>query len=216
MIPFSRSDSDKLTITPPIGNYLYRFLPMGLSSSSTYFQRLMNEVLAGVPQVYAYLDDIIVISSDLKEHIRLLKLVFDRLRLHGLVVNQDKCVFVVSSLKFLGHRVTVEGLSPLEDKAQGILDYAQPRTKRQLRRFLGMVQFYAKFIPRCAKLLQPLYDAIARDPTHAPLSWTQEEKKCFEETKTALANSVTLTYPSPQGHLELLVDASEKAIGAVL
>ena len=216
MIPVSRSDSDKLTITTPIGNYRYRFLPMGLSSSSTYFQRLMNEVLAGIPQVFAYLDDIIVMSSNLEEHIRLLKLVFDRLRLHGLVVNQDKCVFAVSSLKFLGHRVSVEGLSPLEDKAQGIVEYAQPRTKRQLRRFVGMVQFYAKFIPRCAELLQPLYDVIARGPTHAPLNWTQEEEKCFQETKTALVRSVTLAYPSPQGHLELFVDASEKAIGAVL
>ena len=83
----------------------------------------------------------------------------------------------------MGHGVSVEGLSPLEDKAQGILDYAQPRTKRQLRRFPGMVQFYAKFIPRCAESLQPLYDAIARGPTHAPLSGPRRRRNVLRKQR---------------------------------
>ncbi len=143
MIPVSPEDSNKLSITTPIGNFRYRYLPMGLASSSTYFQRLMNEVLSGIPQVFAYLNDIIIMSETQAEHSHLLDLVFQRLQSHGLIVNVDKCTLAASSIKFLGHLVSEKGIAPSPDKAQGISEFHRPNTKTQLRCFLGMVQFYA-------------------------------------------------------------------------
>ena len=99
-------DKHKLTITTPLGNYSYNYLPMGLATSSTYFQQLMNEALVGIPQVFCYLDDVIVICRNRTDHERTLNQVFTRLRGHGLVVNQDKCVFGVNSLSFLSFKVS--------------------------------------------------------------------------------------------------------------
>ena len=86
-IPVRPKDTHKLTITTPVGNFKYLFLPMGLATSSGYFQKLMNEVFSGLPQVFVYLDDIIIMSSSLEDHQRLLNLVFKRLEEHSLVVN---------------------------------------------------------------------------------------------------------------------------------
>ena len=91
-----------LTIATPLGN----FLPMGLATSSCYYQRLMNEVFAELTNVFAYLDDIIVMSQTKEQHAQLLDKLFERLKVHGLVVNETKCVFCVSSLIFLGHKVS--------------------------------------------------------------------------------------------------------------
>ena len=94
------ADKHMLTIATPLGNFQYNFLPMGLATSSCYYQRLMNEVVAGLPNVFAYLDDIIVMSQTKEQHAQLLDKLFECLKVHGLVVNETKCVFCVSSLIF--------------------------------------------------------------------------------------------------------------------
>ena len=119
-------------------------------------------------------------------------------------------------MSFLGHKVSSEGLSPSQTNAKSIQAYQRPRTKEKLRRFLGMTQFYSKFIPRYAELLQFLYDAIGRDPTHSQVACTNIEESCFKKVKIALANSTKLAFPKPQATLELYVYTSEKAIRTVL
>ena len=115
-IPVNPLHKHKLTITTPLGNYCYNYLPMGLSSSSCYYQRLINEVVSGLPQVYYYLDDLIIMSQSYDEHVQLLRQVFSRLCEHGLVVKESKCFFAVHSLSFLGYQVSPEGLAPLPSK----------------------------------------------------------------------------------------------------
>ena len=110
--PVNLADSHKLTITTPLGNYKYLYLPMGLATSSGYFQKLMNEVFSGLPTVFVHLDDIIIMSPDLNDHRKLLCLVFERLQQHGLVVNDAKCVFAAKQLSFLDHLVSAEGIKP--------------------------------------------------------------------------------------------------------
>ena len=105
-IPIKPEDKHKLTITTTLGNYSYNYLPMDLATSSIYFQQLMNGALAGIPQIFCYLDDVIVMSRNPTDHERTLNQVFTRLCDHGLVVNQDKCVFSVNSLSFLGFKVS--------------------------------------------------------------------------------------------------------------
>jgi len=209
-------DKHKLTITTPLGNYCYNFLPMGLASSSTYFQQLMNEVLSGIPQTFCYLDDIIIMSSSSLEHQQTLHQVFTRLQEHGLVINSDKCFLGVKSLSFLGYHVSSEGLSPLPAKVEAINAFTLPRTPRQLRSYLGMYQYYAKFVPRCSHFLQPLHTFVASAPKNRPLQWSEDLETSFESSKTALKEATILAFPDPDAKTELVVDASGSCIGAVL
>ena len=119
-------DRHKLTITISLGNYQYNFLPMGLASSSTYFQLPMNEVLSGLPHVFCYLDDVIVMSKTRLEHRQTLKAIFSRLREYGLVVNAKKCNSGVKELSFSGFHVSSEELKPLQSKVEAINNFVTP------------------------------------------------------------------------------------------
>ena len=136
---------------------------MGLATSSSYFLKLMNEVFSGLPQVFVYLDKIIIMFSSLEDHQRLLNLVFKRLEEHGLVVNTKKCVLAVNQLSFLGHVVPSEEVKPTTTNVQAIVDYEKPHTKKQLRRFLGIIQFFNRLIPNCAKILGLLYSLTSAE-----------------------------------------------------
>lgn len=124
----------------------------------------MDEVLRGLPFAYAYIDDLLVASSSPEEHLSHLKQLFERLDKYGIVINPAKCTFGVPSLEFLGHQVDSTGVRPLSHKVQAIQDFAPPTTLTQLRRFLGLVNFYRRFIPKCANILQPLTDLLAGKP----------------------------------------------------
>jgi len=215
-IPVRVEDRHKLTITCPLGSFCYNYLPMGLASSSAYYQRLMNEVVADIPHVFCYLDDIIIMTPDLDEHERILRILMQRLREHGLVLNREKCILAVRSLMFLGHRVTANGVSPAEAKVESIRNTELPRTKRQLRRYLGMYQFYAKFVKDYAKWLQPLYSLVASTPNNRALFWSESLEECFKSSKDALADAALLAFPDPAAATELVVDASAQFIGSVL
>ena len=192
----------KLTITTPLGNYFYNYLPMGLSSSSCYYQRLMNEVVSGLLQVYCYLDDLIIMFQSYEEHVQLLCQVFSRLCEHGLVVKESKCFFAVHSLSFLGYQVSPEGLAPLRSKVSAIKDYQLPRTKRQLKAYLGMYKFYPRFVKSYAELLQPLHDFATQCPPRRPLSWNEKLVSCFQASKEALTNATLLAFPDPDAQTE--------------
>ena len=175
----------------------------------------MLEVLSGIPRVFVYLDDIFAMSETEEEHRTLLHHVFERLRTQGLMVNPKKCVFGVDNLQFLGHHVSAEGLKPSKSNVVAIVNYESPQTRRQLRRFLGMVQFYARFVPHLAELFDPLY-ALTRSDCSARIVWTSESNACFQKVKDSLANSTVLVHPSDSARLELVTDASEIAMGTVL
>ena len=213
-IPVDPSCSEKLTITTPIGCFKYLFLPMGLATSSNYFQRLMNDVLAGIPRVFVYLDDIFVMSETMKEHRNTLHMVFERLKTHGLIVNHKKCIFGVDNLHFLGHHISAEGLRPSQTNVDAILTYKQPTTRKQLLRFLGMVQFYSRFLPNLALHVGPLYNST--HGKYAKITWSPDTVWHFQQVKSLLANATVLAHPNSLSNIELITDASETAMGAVL
>ena len=215
-IPVNPAHKHKLTITTPLGNYCYNYLPMGLASSSCYYQRLMNEVISGLPQVFCYLDDIIVMSKTYDEHIVLLRQVFNRLSDHGLIVKESKCILASETLSFLGYSVSSSGLSPLPSKVSAIQDFQLPRTTRQLKTFLGMYQFYAHFVPNYSEWLQPLHDLATKTSPRSPISWTDDLVSCFRESKDALAKATLLAFPDPDAETELITDASGTTVGCVL
>ena len=188
-------------------------MPFGLKNAAQAFQRLMDTVCCGLDAVFVYVD-ILVASRDAAEHTVHLRQLFQRLQEHGLVINVAKSQFGRSKIDFLGHRITQHGAMPLPDKVEAITQFKQPVTVKGLQEFVGMVNFYHRFIPAASQLMSPFYAALVGKPKTSV--WSIAMEKAFQDTKAALAGAALLTHPRHNVPTSLTVDASEQAVGAVL
>ncbi len=141
----------------------------------------------------------------------------ERLQAAGLVLNGEKCIFAASEVKFLGHRVTSSGVSPLPEKVEAVRRHPRPGTVKQLQGFLGMLNFYRRFVGGAACLLRPLTEALrgSPKPTEA-LDWSPAMEASFEAAKAALAAAAELAHQQQGAELALMVDASAEHMGAAL
>ena len=197
-IPVAPSDVPKTAITTPFGLFEFVKMPFGLRNAAQTFQRFMDQVLRGVPAAYAYIDDVLIASPTHDQHLKDLQTVFERLSANGVVVNPNKCLLGVTSLDILGHHIDQHGITPLPDKVQAVREFPQPQSQRQLRRFIGLVNFYHRFLPHCADLMQPLHSLISSaKPKTQTLTWNDSALASFNATKDALANASLLSYPQP-------------------
>ena len=179
----------------------------------------MDGVLRGLDMVFVYLDDILIASADPKSHWSHLRLVLTRLRDAGLAVNPKKCVLGKKEVTFLGHSVSEAGVVPLPQKVDAIGNMKKPETKVELQRFLGMINYYHRFVPHLAKVLAPLHSLVAAAPSpKSALLWTDHHDRKFVQAKASLAGYVRLAHPSsdPESSFSLTTDASNFAVGAVL
>lgn len=135
-------------------------MPFELRNAAQSFQRLIDEVLRGLPNSFAYIDDLLIASADMNDHRQHGKQVFERLGHYSLKINPEKCEFAVSKLHFLGFVIDKTETTPLPDKVKAINDFPQPTTLRQLRRYLGLVNYYRDFVPKCSQILAPLTDLL--------------------------------------------------------
>ena len=191
-------------------------MPFGLRNAAQTFQRFMDQVLRGLHFAYTYIDDVLIASSSEEEHRQHLKQVFDRFKDYGVVINPSKCQLGVPSLQFLGHIVNKDGISPLESRVSAVRDFPLPKSQRKLREFLGLINYYHRFIPRCAQILHPLHTLLSLSPTNFESQWSEECLNAFEHAKTALANATLLFHPKPGAAVAIMSDASDIAVGAVL
>ena len=141
------------------------------------FQRLMDSVCQGMEFAYVYIDDILVASRDTKSHTQHLRLLFQRLQEHGLVINASECKFGCSTLHFLGHHISSAGISPLPEKVEAITRMEEPKTIKGLQCFVGMINFYRRFIPAAARIMALLFDPLTGKPK--ALVWNAEMVKAF-------------------------------------
>ncbi|KII71861.1 Transposon Ty3-G Gag-Pol polyprotein [Thelohanellus kitauei] len=213
-IPIFESDIPKTAVITPFGLFEFLRMPFGLKNAGQTFQRLMDKVCQDLDFVYVYLDDILVFSNSHHEHIRHIRLIFERLSNSGLVINVEKCKFGLPSIDFLGYSVSREGIRPLLEKIDIIHEFPKPSTRRQLMEFNGMVNHYHRFIPSLATIMKPLFNSL-RTKTKE-IIWSDDMNSAFDEVKKALSNATLLTYPHTGAPLALTVDASMVAIGAVL
>ena len=197
----------KTAICTPAGNWEFLKMSMGLTNAGQTFQRFMNSLFQDLSFVFVYIDDILIFSSSIEEHRAHLRQVFERLQRNGLIINAAKCLFGQNRLRFLGHIVSDKGIAPVASKVDAINSFSTPQNAQSLRRFLGMVNFYRKFIPQCAKILAPLNSLLQGIPAgrNANLSWNEEASTAFENIKVALSNATLLNYPQHDSSTALFV-----------
>ena len=213
-VPVRAKDVPKTAIATPFGLFEFLRMPFGLKNAAQTFQRLMDNVTGQLPGVFAYIDDVLVASPSAEQHESDLRRLFDALKRFGLVVNSSKCVFGVRELEFLGHHVSARGIRPLAAKVDAVRRFERPRSIKSLQRFLGLVNFYRRFLPNIAATMRPLTDALSGAPRQ--LTWTDAMTSAFEATKNRLATAALLFHPIPNADLQINTDASTRAIAGAI
>jgi hypothetical protein len=215
-IPMHEPDIPKTAIITPFGLFEYTRMTFGMRNAGNTFQWLMDRVMAGADAAFAYLDDVLIGSATLEQHLLVVADVFRRLAAAGLVVNAKKCLFKVPSIKFLGHRVTAGGIAPLPHCIATLQQHPRPGTVKELQGFLGTVNFYRRFVAGAARILKPLTDALrGGPPPSSSVSWDNAMERAFLAAKAALAAATQLAHPCPSSQLSLAVDASVDHVGAI-
>ena len=211
-IPVTADDIAKTAIITPFGLYEFCRMPFGLRNAAQTFQRFIDDVCRDLDFVFIYLDDILVASSSPDEHLQHLQILFQRLSDHGLVINPAKCEFGKSEVAFLSHTISAAGMRPHLTRVEAVRTFPVPQDKKALHQFVGLINYYHRFVPRCAEILQPLHLALAADC----LTWTASCQQAFDAAKVALSEAVMLVHPHPYAATCITTDASNLAVGAVL
>ena len=215
------------TIIFPWGKYSYKRLPMGVAGSPDIFQAKMSELMVDLEFVRTYLDDLLTITkSNLSDHLDKIRKVLTRLREAGLKVNAEKSKFCAHETDYLGYILTRDGIKPQSKKIEAILAINPPTNVKELRRFLGMVQYYRDMWIRRSEMLAPLTDLVgecgqtkvtkAKGTKKASWHWDEIHQQAFDLVKTTLARDVMLAYPDYSEVFEIYADASKSQIGSVI
>ena len=206
---------------------MHKRLPMGIAGSPDIFQAKMMDLMQSLEYVRAYIDDLLSITrGSFVDHLNKLKTVLTRLRDAGLKVNAPKCTFCAKEIEYLGYILTTEGIKPQPKKVDSILALNPPKNVKDLRRFLGMVQYYHDLWARRSEVLAPLTTLVGEcghtkttrknKTKKKPWYWNDEHQKAFDTVKAAIARDVALAYPDYSQEFEIYTDGSKTQLGAVI
>ncbi|KAJ9528806.1 hypothetical protein QJQ45_000049 [Haematococcus lacustris] len=218
-IRITPEDVPKTAFRTPEGHFQFKVLSFGLTNAPATFQRVMNDAFAPVLGKCAlvYLDDILVMSKSLPDHMQHLRLVFDLLRANKLFAKMSKCEFMQLTLKFLGHVISAGAMSVDLNKVRAIADWPLPSSLTQLQSFLGAANFVRKFVQGFSAISAPLTDLCGKLSATFPWhSWPDHERLAFHELKSAVANVPMLRLPDHTQPFQVYCDASLQGVGAVL
>ncbi|CAI7834524.1 unnamed protein product [Closterium sp. NIES-53] len=197
------------------GSYEYLVMLFGLTNAPTTFQAEMNHILRPLLDecVVVYLDDILIYSRDMKQHIEHLRRVFEILRREKLYVKLSKSEFALKKVQFLGHMVSAQGVHVDPKKIEAVRTWKTPENVKELQQFLGFVNYYNWFVPQYAKIATPLTNPLKKN---TPFKWEDVHQQAMEQLKTALTSARVLILPDPKKDYVIEADASDQAVGAVL
>lgn len=212
----SESQSKTAFAIPGRGTYCFERMPMGLKNSAASQSRLMDMIIGCElePYVWVYLDDIIVMAESIDHMISLIHTVAKKLRDANLSLNPSKVEIFTKEVKFLGYILNEKGLTISNEKIKPILNFQQPKTKRSVRRFIGMAGWYHRFIPNFSETIAPLTDLTSGKNTK--IVWNEKAEKAFTEIKTKLSTEPVLASADFEKEFTLQTDASDIGIGGVL
>ncbi|XP_045466596.1 uncharacterized protein K02A2.6-like [Harmonia axyridis] len=196
-----------------LGIFKLKRLPFGTKPACAIFQSILEKVLSGISGVVVFIDDIVVTGRTKEEHLQNLEQVLSRLEKFGFMLNKQKCEFFKDSITYLGHHISVDGLTKDFDKVSGILKCSQPKNVTEVKAFCGMVNYYHKFIPNISVILKPMYELRKKN---TQFKWSYECNKAFELIKKELVSDKVLTHYCLDKPLRLSCDASFYGIGACL
>ncbi|XP_054272605.1 uncharacterized protein K02A2.6-like [Macrosteles quadrilineatus] len=201
------------TISTHKGQYKVNRLMFGIKTAPALWQGLMDKILSGIDGVQCFFDDIIIQGSTESEALTRLESVLKVIRRHNLKLNKDKCKFFQTQIDYLGHTIDQNGLHKNKDKVEAILKSPKPSNVSELRTFLGLTNYYQKFIPNLNTILNPLHNLLK---AHTKFVWTRECDKCVEKVKAEIASDRVLAHFDENETLVLATDASPVGLGIVL
>ena len=201
------------TINTHRGLYQFTRLPFGISSAPAMFQKVMDTILQGVPQTLCFIDDILITGSSEEEHLKNLEEVLSRLQAHGVQLKKEKCSFMKKSVEYLGHQVDASGIKATPEKIAAVENAPLPQNVQQLRSFLGLLNYYRKFLPNLATIVKPLNELLQKGKKWI---WSSQCTQAVRTAKQLLTASNVLTHYDPNLPLKLAVDASQYGVGAVI
>ena len=214
-IEIEESDREKTAFIFNRELYQFKRMPFGLCNAPATFQRFMNHVLRGLDDrvCLVYLDDVIILGRSLGEHLKHIDTVFRRLRHAGVKLRLKKCHFLKACVEFLGHLVTREGTLPCPGNIEKVVNFPIPRTKKEVKGFLGLASYYRRFICGFSSIAHPLIDLTKET---VDFCWKPEHFDAFKRLRTLLTTAPILVYPDFEHEFILFTDASDYGIGGVL
>lgn len=226
-VPVAEADRPKTAFCTPFGLFEWNRMPFGLCNAPSTFQRLMQRIFGDqqCQSLLLYLDDIVIFSSTVAQHLERLEVVLRRLQEEGLKAKVTKCAFFQREVRYLGHVISDQGVATDPSKVEVVANWQPPTTISQLRSFLGFASYYRRFVEGFAKLAAPLHRLVAelggsrsgKRSMHALAEkWSNECQQSFEELKIRLTTAPVLAYADFSLPFILEVDASHGGLGAVL
>ena len=202
-----------LVINTHKGLFMNTRLLQGLSPASAIFQKKVDQSIQGIDSTVAWVDNIIITGKTDDEHLRNIKSVLERLENRGFKVKPSKCKFMQPRIKVLGFEVSSDGIKTCDDKISAMISAPVPDNRTKLRSFLGLVNYYGRFLKNLSTTLHPLNELLS---TKKGYKWDKECEKSFKQLKVMLASTEVLTYYDPEKPVRIEADASPYGIGAVI
>lgn len=215
-IPLRIEDRKKTAFVTQEGHFQWTCLPFGLKTSPAIFQRILSNILRKYKLTaftVNYIDDILVFSKSYTEHIYHLSQLLEALKQEGFRLKFKKCTFASDSVKYLGHIIQNNTVRPVRDNLISIRDFPRPKTQKNIRQFLGKINFYHEYIPKSTVILEPLHNLLRKNQKFI---WTSDCQNSFEEIKNLLCSQPILEIFDQDLPINIHTDASLEGIGAVL
>ena len=214
-IPLEEGGKPILAMSTPLGLLEPNFMPFGMKNAPAIFQREMQRVVQAQlgKAVLVFIDDILIYTETAEEHEEVVRWLLKRLCEEGYYANPDKCEFFMSEVSFLGHIINADGIQVQQHKVKSVTEWPVPKTRTQVKAFLGLTGYYRKFVQGYSRVALPLTEVTRNTPR---FEWGPEQQRAFDQLKQLLTSAPVLAHPDPSRQYQLNTDASGFAIAAVL
>ena len=214
-VPLEEGSRELTSFSTPTGHWEFVRMPFGLKGSPITFTRLVNTIFHGMlgKSIHIYMDDLLIGTNSIEEHLTILREVLHRLQAAGLKLKLEKCDFLKKEIVYLGHVISEEGVRVNPEKIKGISSFPEPKTKKNVKQFLGLAGFFRKFVKDFSVKAAPLTDLLREE---VKFQFEERERKSFNVLKTALTQPPVLRFPNFELPFMIVTDASQLGMGGCL